>query len=293
MAMALVLQTADRKLGKTESNWVAAVESGTGTTVTSVLFERRVPVGEVEEALGDLVGEHPRLRSVIVQEGSEYFFRTAPEAHVSVCEVDRRFEEDNARELWHLITESELNAPFPTQFPLPVFAPKLYLLPQSQSLLVLRLHAAAADMASTATIVKHIVSSLHSRSEAPGDGEAVLPSVEDAIPPGQANKPFWAHGVDVVGYGLVSRRHAYLPFDDTDGVRTSNLLRGALTVNATSLLLKAGSHLNTQVVMSIHPYHFLDAVVSCTGMQEPRSIHPWRDQCCSAEGSCSVQAGGR
>lgn len=291
--MAVVLQTADRKLGKTESNWVAAVESGTGTTVTSILFERRVPVAEVEEALGDLVRVHPRLRSVIVQEGSEYFFRTAPEAHGSVCEVDRRFDEDNAKELWHSITESELNAPFPTEFPLPVFAPKLYLLPESQSLLVLRLHAAAADMASTATIVKHIVSSLRrSEGRVPHDGEAVLPSVEDAIPPGQANKPFWAHGVDVVGYGLVSRRHAYLPFDDTDGVRTSNLLRGSLTVNATTLLLKARSHPDALVV-SIHPYHFIDVVVSCIGMQEPRSIHPWRDQRCGAQGRCSVQAGGR
>jgi hypothetical protein len=42
-----------------------------------------------EDGLDDLVGEHPRLCAVIVQEGSEYFFWTAPEAHVSVCEVLR------------------------------------------------------------------------------------------------------------------------------------------------------------------------------------------------------------
>ncbi|KAG0631303.1 hypothetical protein M758_1G242100 [Ceratodon purpureus] len=255
----VVVQTAGRKLGKTEANWVAAVESGTGTTITSILFDRRVGVGEVEEALGDVVGWHPRLRSVIVREGSEFFFRTAEEVRVSVCEVDRsleRFDDDeegNAREVWHLVTEEELNTPFPTDFPIPVFVPKLYLLPESKSLLVIRLHASAADMASTATIVKCIVSSLHRRSggesKIAGDVEgvenrnsaeqgAVLPSVEDAIPPGQANKPFWAHGVDVVGYGLVSRRHAYLPFDDTESLRASKLIRGALTVEATNLLLK-------------------------------------------------------
>jgi hypothetical protein len=68
-----------------------------------VVVEGRRGVGAAaaaEDGLDDLVGEHPRLCAVIVQEGSEYFFRTAPEAHVSVCEVDRRFEEDNAeREL--------------------------------------------------------------------------------------------------------------------------------------------------------------------------------------------------
>ena len=251
-----VVRTTERKLGKTESNWVAAVESGTGTTITSILFDRHVPVAELEGSLRDLVAAHPRLRSVIVQEADEFWFRTLDEVHVNLCEVDESSntwedddEEGNAREPWHLITEQALNTPFPKEFPIPVFVPKLYLLPHSQSLLVLRLHASAADMASTATIVKHIVSSLHrSGNKVEGDEsnlniseqEVVLPSIEDAIPPGQANKPFWAHGVDVVGYGLVSRRHAYLPFDDTENLRTSKLLRGALTVDATTLLLKVG-----------------------------------------------------
>lgn len=258
LAMAGPLVTVDRKLGKTESNWCAAVESGTGITITSILFERRVPLAELEDSLRDVLALHPRLRSVISREESEFFFRAAVEVSVRVCEVDqssRNFEdhaEDNAGEPWHLITEEELNIPFPNEYPLPVFVPKLYLLPHSQSLLVLRVHAAAADMASTPTIVKHIVSSLHKRSgsksaEGLGYGvenlklseqEIALPSVEDGIPPGQANKPFWAHGVDVVGYGLVSRRHAYLPFDDTDGVRMSKLLRGGLSDEATNLLLK-------------------------------------------------------
>ena len=140
--------------------------------------------------------------------------------------------------------EQALNTPFPKEFLIPVFVVKLYLLPHSQSLLVLYLNASTADMASTTTIIKHIVSSLHkSGNKVEGDEsslniseqEVVLPSVEDAISLGQANKPFWAHSVDVVGYGLVSHRHAYLPFDDTKNLRTSKLLQGTLTVDATTL----------------------------------------------------------
>jgi len=44
--------------------------------------------------------------------------------------------------------------------------------------------------------------------------------------------------VAVLGYGLPSRRHAYLPFEDTKSERTSKLVRAALTAKATNLLLK-------------------------------------------------------
>lgn len=246
-----VVQSPDRNLGKTESNFCAAIESGTGITITSIWFSRRVPLADLESSLRDLLALHPRLRSEITFEQNELRFHTSEEVSVLICEVDqssRSFEEEensNAREPWHLITEEELNTPFPKEYPIPVFVPKLYILPHSESLLVLRLHSAAVDMASTATIVKQIVSSLHTRSgtEALENFEVseeivILPSVEDGIPPGQANKPFWAHGVDVVGYGLVSRRHAYLPFEDTESVRKSKLLRGALSTEATNLLLK-------------------------------------------------------
>ncbi len=32
--------------------------------------------------------------------------------------------------------------------------------------------------------------------------------VEATIPPGKANKPFWAHGIDLLGYSLGSKWHA-------------------------------------------------------------------------------------
>lgn len=244
-----VKQAGVRALGKTESNWVAAVEMGTGITITSILFDRRVPVISLKQSVCALLALHPRLRSLIVQENGKFFFHTPEEVYVRLSEIDLSSEEEedeNSRERWHLITEEELNVPFSKEYPIAVFQPKLYLLPDSRSLLVLRVHAAAADMASTPTMVKQIVSSLQKgsainyRNVSGGidSEEELLPSVEDAIPPGQANKPFWAHGMDVVGYGLSSRRHAYLPFDNTESSRRSKLIRAALTAGATNLLLK-------------------------------------------------------
>lgn len=236
-----VMQTEARRLGKTEANWCAAVTSGTGITITSILFDRRVPVADVEQSLRELLALHPRLRSIIDSEDRDFAFRTPEEVSVSLTETDVSGETFEEGEPWHLVTEKELNTPFPKDCPIPVFVPKLYLLPStSHSLLVLRVHAAAADMASTSTLVKQIVSSLKEiRVSSNGEGqEVLLPSIEDGIPPGQANKPFWAHGVDVLGYGLTSRRHAYLPFEDTESERTSKLIRAALTAEATSLLLK-------------------------------------------------------
>lgn len=257
----MVVQTAARKLGKTEANWVAAVDEGTGITISSILFERRIPVTDLEAALRDVLALHPRLRSTIEQAHNEFFFQTPETVSVSLSEIvwsaqgEEEGDEDNrAQQLWHGITEDELNIPY-QKCPVPVFEPKLYLLPESQSLLVLRLHAAAADMASTPIIIKQVVSSLYKRSGTEKESaegvednleklklsepqEVLLPCIEDAIPSGQAKKPFWAHGVDVVGYGLVSRRHAYLPFDNPEGLRQSKLLRAGLTAEATDLLLK-------------------------------------------------------
>jgi hypothetical protein len=261
---AAVLQTATRKLSRTESNWIAAVNSGTGITICSILFDRRIPQLEIEGAVEDLLARNPRLRSILVQGEDQFFFETPEQvSDFSISVVDRSSnnttshngedeeEVELKEELWRVIAEEAMNTPFPSTFPFPVLESKLFLLPESHCLLVLRIHAAAADMASTATVIKQIIGSLHKRLENSvdevvetlGNGkisneEEFLPAMEDAIPSGQANKPFWAHGVDMVGYGLGSRRHAYVPFHDPDSPRCSKLISADLKAGATSLLLK-------------------------------------------------------
>lgn len=234
-----VLKAEVRPLGKTEANWCAAAESGTGISIASILFDRRVPLTDLKQALTSLLSLHPRLRSVIFLENKEFVFRTPEEAYVRLTESDT---EDDS---WHSITEKELNTSFAKDYPVAVFQPKLYRLKNGSSLLLLRVHAAAADMASLGTILRHVVSFLGKKEEPRVSEPGVdLVSLEDGIPPGQADKPFWAHGMDVVGYGLSSRRHAYLPFEDTKSDRVSKLIRAALTADATTSLLKVLLSLN-------------------------------------------------
>lgn len=61
--------------------------------------------------------------------------------------------------------------------------------------------------------------------------------IEDYIPAGQANKPFWAHGMDVLGYSLNSFRFSNLDFKDTVSPRVSCVVRLQLNAEETSRLM--------------------------------------------------------
>jgi hypothetical protein len=68
-----------------------------------------------------------------------------------------------------------------------------------------------------------------------------LMSVEAAIPPGKANKPFWAHGIDLLGYSLGSKWHALLPFEEPCMPRQTRLIRSSLSFEHTQALLQVKS----------------------------------------------------
>lgn len=170
---------------------------------------------------------------------------------------------------WTHYVEEEINTPYPAQLPHQAFQARLYLLPSHTSLLILRLHPSATDFLSGSLIATQLFSSLqhyihlesigqlpndhdgnndvdgddHDHDIDGGHDEDVamidLPCIEDGIPPGQCNKPFWARGIDVVGYGLVSRRHAFLPFNVPGKPTRSCLIRSALSTTATTKLLEA------------------------------------------------------
>ncbi len=303
---AVFRRTADRELGTTESNWCAAVDSGTGITLSSILFGHRLSLSRVEGAVRELLATNPRLRSNITRRNRTLWFETRDEeVSVNISEIDwneapgagigeEDGEEDEETEeattavveVWHRILEAEMNIPFPSVFPFPVFETKLYHLTAGTSFLVFRLHAAAADMSCTSTVARSFVDSLHrldqlekagqksiikaayqgSREEGEEEQEEQeeelqqLPSMEAAIPPGQAKKPFWAHGVDVVGYGLSSRRHAYLPFRNSKAPRMSRFIPATLTIEATDQLLKVISFLTSKMMFC---YRAPQAVTEC------------------------------
>jgi hypothetical protein len=178
--------------------------------------------------------------------------------------------EEASKEKWLKLLEDEMNTPFPKEKPFAVVDMKVYELPENSSLVVFRFHSAAADVASTSPVARQFVDLLYrqvqleeqeeeedataqkkkqttwegseSAAAEGGHEEEVenieLPALEKAIPQGQAQKPIWAHGVDTLGYGIVSRKHAYLPFDHTNKPRKSRLIRASLSPKATDDLLQ-------------------------------------------------------
>ncbi|KAI5059270.1 hypothetical protein GOP47_0025589 [Adiantum capillus-veneris] len=195
----------------------------------------------------------------------------------SHVESDEDNDNDN-RGAWLKLVERELNinSQWKEQShslePQPMIALTLYVgvssagdcdsRPFSCSLLVLRLHTAICDRASAATIFTELMQILgklranddftvkgefqdevHTLGEKQGHSEeepiTSLVAIEDAIPKGQADKPFWAHGLDILGYSLGSRRHATLPFQNVEqSERHSEIICKKLGPEDTQKLLK-------------------------------------------------------
>ncbi|MCO5614361.1 hypothetical protein L7F22_068640 [Adiantum nelumboides] len=184
---------------------------------------------------------------------------------------DGKIDDNNDDEgAWLKLVERELN--INTQWkeqshslePQPMMALTLYIGIQSagecdsgssHSLLVLRLHTAICDRASAATILTelmHILSKLRSNDtpvlkddmrtigeKHEEDSAMSLVAIEDAIPKGHAHKPFWAHGIDILGYSLGSRRHSMLPFENVEqSERHSEIICKKLGTEDTQKLLK-------------------------------------------------------
>lgn len=55
-------------------------------------------------------------------------------------------------------------------------------------------------------------------------GEVSL-GIEDLVPEGKTYKPFWARGVDVLGYSLNSLRLTNLGFGDVESSQCSEVVR--------------------------------------------------------------------
>lgn len=158
---------------------------------------------------------------------------------------------------WQYLLEHELNTnewsdQSDFQIPKDMFIARLYHLPRGYYLAILRLHTSICDRASAATILTQMLEAFYekkyghpppqkasnSQTEKNGCHEENINymAVEDAIPIGQANKPFWAHGVDLLGYSLGSRRHANLPFEDPNSPRHSQIVRLRLCSEKTAQL---------------------------------------------------------
>lgn len=109
--------------------------------------------------------------------------------------------------------------------------------------MVLRLHTGACDRASAVVVLRELLKLVSGRKENSdlelynGNGRIGL-GIEDCIPKEKSNKPFWARGIDVLGYSLNSFRLANLNFVDASSARCSQVLRLQMNPDETDRLLQ-------------------------------------------------------
>lgn len=56
-------------------------------------------------------------------------------------------------------------------------------------------------------------------------GEELFLPIEELVPKGMGDKPFWSRAVDLMGYSLNSMRISNLGFGDVDEERRSEVVR--------------------------------------------------------------------
>ncbi|KAJ7551000.1 hypothetical protein O6H91_07G129100 [Diphasiastrum complanatum] len=264
--MSRLVSMPSRAMGTSESNWCRAVKGGTGITVIGLLFAKQLDSALVEAAIESLLAEHPLLRAEVQDRDGKPWFMIYDTPAAALEEIDRssespgsQFSSENAEagsEQWLQIVEDEMNTSFSKQNPFRVFQCRLYRLPRDCSLLVIRVHAAGCDLASSSSISPHIIKFLLEFSDAEKHGQSLddflrskntahvesvvkvnLPAMESCIPKKSSRKPFWAHGVDMIGYGLLATKHAYLPLENTDAPRRSRLVRSIFSRDSTRELI--------------------------------------------------------
>lgn len=117
----------------------------------------------------------------------------------------------------------------------------VYTLSDDEWAVVLRLHTAACDRTGSVSTLRELMGLMTEEGggaerEIKEDWEVSL-GIEECIPSGKANKPFWARGVDMLGYSLNSLRLTNLDFRNTELSRCSQLVGLKLNSDETSRIL--------------------------------------------------------
>lgn len=112
-------------------------------------------------------------------------------------------------------------------------------------MVALRIHTSACDRAAALALLRKLLELVSSEKE---DGEGtelellkkmeVGLGIEEYIPAGKASKPFWARGIDMVGYGLNSLRFSNLKFMDSESTRRSQVVKLQLNKEDTDRILE-------------------------------------------------------
>lgn len=236
-----------RAAGGTEYNWCRAVPGGTGTTLLALRLSRgaaaEAAAATLQAALHSLQNAHPVLRAYLraSPSGPTLAFPSSatpppplPLAPHPAPDFRSLVERELNRNPWAAAQEPDA-APvlFATLHELPP--------PAGGAALFVRIHTAACDRAASASLVRELVALLGGVGSAgdPAEEAAVEAALEERIPQRDTWKPFWARGLDMVGYSINGLRTSTLPFEETGTERSTQMVRLGFRREETTRLLDA------------------------------------------------------
>ncbi|KAF9594400.1 hypothetical protein IFM89_031002 [Coptis chinensis] len=224
-----------RPVGGTEYSWCRSVQIGTGITVLSLLLIKPLNLQTLQTALHKLQYSHPILRSKLTH-SNPLTFTIPPTPHIQIqfhdfpstsqlIQTNPTFE----RVLEHELSQNQLwlNRVDSVETDSDTFCCTLYTIEEMKKwVLSFRLHTSICDRTSAVVILTELLNLIGEKNGGElGSGDEVNLGIEELIPSGKANKPFWARGVDLLGYSLNSFRFSNLEFKDVESARTTGFVR--------------------------------------------------------------------
>ncbi|KAL8258692.1 hypothetical protein R6Q59_026645 [Mikania micrantha] len=234
-----------RPVGGTEYSWCKAVPGGTGVCILGFLFSKPLDTSLLQTCIHKLQTYHPMLRSKLRYDPSTngYSFVTptgssGPQIQIQIKASDdiksfnSMVEHEMSTNPWknsnqnNQVTESD------------VMFVNYYTLTEQQWAMVVKLHTAACDRAAAAFLFRELLGLLGGgvdREIVKEDGVGL--AIEDCIPAGKANKPFWVRGADMIGYSVNSFRFSNLEFKETGVPVSTQLIRLKIGLDYTNQIL--------------------------------------------------------
>ncbi|XP_047308275.1 uncharacterized protein LOC124911800 [Impatiens glandulifera] len=255
-------ETERRLVGGTEYSWCRAVPGGTGITVLGIVLADQSDISHFRNAIHKLQITHPILRAKLHFDPSvnNFSYIIPPNPHFQI----QSFDFQSTAEILRTIRDSDTDSSSISSFQLileyemnrndwasseeeteskpdtDVFFASSYILDGGALAMIIRLHTSACDRAGAAVLQRQLLGLITEEKdyeeELGQDGELGL-GIEEYIPAGKANKPFWARGVDMLGYSLNSFRLSNLNFIDADSPRKSRIVWLKLDQDHTSRVL--------------------------------------------------------
>lgn len=229
-----------RAVGGTEYSWCRAVPGGTGTTLLALRLSPGAAAAEA--AVRALQTAHPVLRAHLRAASTSsptlaFPASSAPQPALAPQPSALGFDSLLEREL----NSNPWAAAEPGSDGVPVLFAALYDLPAPEggAALFVRIHTAACDRAASAALLRELLAHLGGAGAGDPEAAAVEAGLEDRIPKKDAWKPFWARGVDMVGYSINGLRTSTLPFVETGTARSTQMVPLTFGREDTARLLDA------------------------------------------------------